>query len=134
MARARKPLLVPVRRDGGIMHDTDYCRGAGSWEEFDRINAEQMEKNGHTRWGAEYVMQEVEPFEASLRVKTSYHVRSSVHVVLVDREGREYPMFLGDLVPLLGSANVVDGWIEPMTYETCKRSTRWYGIRPVKVA
>jgi hypothetical protein len=132
MARARKPLLVPVSlAGGGIMHDTLCARGAESIEDAAHIDNACFDQSGHMRWGADYVMAEVKPFRASLRVIKYYHYKSSVHVELMDVDGVRYPMFLGDLVPMLETANVVNGWIEARTYEPCKRSTA-YGIRPVK--
>lgn len=134
MARAPKPLLVPVPlARGGIMHDTMCARGAESIEAAAHIDNECFDKTGHMRWGADYVMQEVAPFEAELRVVKYYHYKSSVHFELVDREGRRWPMFGSDLTELLSTANVTDGWVEARTYEPCKKSTA-YGIRPVKVA
>lgn len=131
MAKAKK-LLVPVSlRRGGILHDTDYCRGAADRADAARIDAEQMEKNGHTRWGAEYVWEEVAPFTTRLRVVSTGHKNS--HVLLVDAEGRSWPMFTTDYVALMSTANVVDGWIAPTEYETCKKGARAYGIR-AKVA
>lgn len=130
---ARKPLLVPVTRSGSILHDTDCARGAASWEEADRINAELIEKVGDARWGVNYVMSEVQPFRASLRVVKHYHYKSSVHVELADRAGRTYPMFLGDLVPMLSATDMEGGWMPERTYEACKRSTA-FGIRPVQEA
>ena len=131
MPRARRPLMVPVRLTGGIMHDTDCARGAESVEHAAHIDNECFDSTGHMRWGADYVMTEVPPFRAMLRVLKYYHYKSSVHVELIDREGNHYPMFLGDLVPLLTRANMTDGWLPMMTYEPCKRSTA-YGIRPVQ--
>lgn len=132
MPRAKRPLLVPViLAGGGIMHDTMCARGAESIEAAAHIDNECYDKAGHMRWGADYIMAEVKPFRASLRVVKYYHYKSSVHVELVDREGRTWPMFLGDLVPLLTRANMTDGWLPEMTYEPCKRSTA-YGIRPVQ--
>lgn len=131
MARAPKPLLVPVRLTGGIMHDTDCARGAESIEDAAYIDAECLAKSGHMRWGADYVMTEVKPFAARLRVIKYYHYKSSVHVEVMDWDGNAYPMFLGDLVPLLADANMDNGWIDTRMYEVCKKSTA-YGIRPVK--
>jgi hypothetical protein len=129
MARAHKPLLVPVRLTGGIMHDTDYARGAESVEHAAYIDAECLAKSGHMRWGADYVMTEVEPFAARLRVYQVGH--KSAYVLLMDTEGRSYPMFLSDYVALMARAHVVDGLIEVRYYETCKKGSA-YGIRPVK--
>lgn len=123
-----KPLLVPVRLTGGIMHDTDCARGAESIEDAAHIDNECFDKTGHLRWGADYIMAEVPPFRASLRVVTHYHYRSSVYVELVDPMGDRYPMFLGDYVALMSTADVAGGWIEPLVYETCKKG-KAYGIR-----
>lgn len=128
---ARKPLLVPVSLTGGILHDTQCARGAESIEDAAHIDNECFDKTGHMRWGADYIMAEVEPFRAELRVIKYYHYKSSVHVVLEDRQGHQYPMFVGDLVELLSQATVTEGWIEARTYEACKKSTA-YGIRLAK--
>jgi hypothetical protein len=126
----KKPLLVPVRlAGGGIMHDTDYARGAESVEAAAYIDAECLANSGHMRWGADYVMQEVAPFYASLRV---YQVgNKSSYVLLMDPTGASWPMFLSDYVAMMSTASVTEGDIEPMKYETCKKGSA-YGIRPVK--
>jgi hypothetical protein len=131
MARTPKPLLVPVSLIGGIMHDTDYARGAESVEHAAYIDAECLAKSGHMRWGADYVMAEVEPFEASLRVVQVGN--KSSYVWLMDTDGVRYPMFLTDYVALAGKATVIAGWIRLRKYETCKKGSA-YGIRPVKEA
>lgn len=125
----KKPLLVPVRLTGGIMHDTDYARGAESIEAAAHIDNECFDKTGHMRWGADYIMAEVEPFAARLCV-TSADPKSK-YVNLMDEAGVSYPMFLGDYVALMSTSNVRYGWIESRTYETCKKGSA-YGIRPVK--
>jgi hypothetical protein len=38
----KAPLLVPVPLKGGVMHDTDCARGAGSREEAAQINAKLL--------------------------------------------------------------------------------------------
>jgi hypothetical protein len=133
----KKPLLVPVILTGGIMHDTDYTRGAESREEAERINAELraqgLDDYGHDRalkYGATYVMEAVEPFEARLRVVSADFKCSYVN--LVDEAGNGYPMFTTDYVALMSTATVTEGLIESRTYETCKKGARAYGIRPVK--
>ena len=126
---AKKPLLVPVSLTGGIMHDTDYARGAESVEAAAHIDNECFDKTGHMRWGADYIMAEVEPFEAALRVVSADP--KSKYVNLMDEVGVSYPMFLGDYVTLMAGATVIQGRIEPMTYETVKKGSA-YGIRPVK--
>jgi hypothetical protein len=73
-------------------------------------------------------MEPVEPFTARLKV---LGVDSkNAYVWLIDLDGLRYPMFTHDLVALLSTANVVDGWIEEVTYEVCKKGARAYGIRP----
>jgi hypothetical protein len=132
MARTPKPLLVPVRlAGGGIMHDTDYARGAESVEHAAHIDNECLAKSGHMRWGADYIMAEVEPFPAYLRVLRVGH--KSAYVELMDTEGRAYPMFLTDYVALMATASATDGLIDERMYETCKKGSA-YGIRPVKEA
>ena len=125
----KKPLLVPVPLTGGIMHDTDYARGAESIEHAAHIDNECFDKTGHMRWGADYVMAEVEPFEAELRVVEAGY--KGAFVWLMDTEGDRYPMFLTDYVKLASKATVYAGWIRPRTYEPCKKGARAYGIRPV---
>lgn len=127
-----KELLVPVPlKRNGIMHDTQCARGAIDREDAARIDAECLARNGHTRWGADYVMEAVPPFEASLRVvRPAYQNR---YVELESLAGATYPMFLIDYVAMMSHATVIGGWIEPATYETCKKG-QTYGIRPVKLA
>ena len=126
----RKPLLVPVPLTGGIMHDTDYARGAESIEAAAHIDNDCFDKTGHMRWGADYVMMEVAPFVAALRlVEAGY---KGAFVWLIDTEGNRYPMFLTDYVSLMSHATVIAGWIRARTYEVCKKGARYYGIRPVK--
>lgn len=129
--KARK-LLVPVRLTGGILHDTDYARGAESVEHAAHIDNDCYDKTGHMRGGADYVMAEVPAFVTRMRVVETGH--KTAYVWLVDEEMlHRWPMFVTDYVALMnGPVNVTDGWIEPMTYETCKKGTRAYGIRPVK--
>ena len=127
---AKKPFLVPVSlSDHGILHDTDYARGASSIEEAAHIDNECFDKNGHMRWGADYIMQEVKPFTTQLKtvragIKASY-------VELIAPDGRRFPMFVTDYIALMSQANVVDGWIEPLEYEPTKKGARYYGIRLV---
>jgi hypothetical protein len=124
-----KELLVPVPlKRQGVMHDTMYARGAADREDAARIDAEQMAKNGHTRWGADYVMEAVPSFVATLRVVRAGHKNG--YVELVSTDGATYPMFLSDYVGLMAHAMVTDGWIAARRYETCKKSNA-YGIRPV---
>lgn len=125
-----KSRAVPVRLTGGIMHDTDYARGAESVEHAAHIDNDRFDNSGHMRWGADYVMAEVAPFKATLRVYRVGHKNG--YVELVDTEGRSYPMFLTDYVALMASASVTDGLIDERLYETCKKGARYYGIRPVK--
>lgn len=113
------------------MHDTDYARGAESIEDAAYIDNECFDKNGDMRWGADYVMQEVKPFTARLRVVDVGHKTS--YVWLADEAGRRYPMFLSDYVPLMTRAHVVDGLIEVRKYEPCKKTSA-YGIRPAKTS
>lgn len=129
MPRARKPLLVPVSLTGGIFHDTDCARGAESVEHAAHIDNECFDKTGHMRWGADYIMTEVEPFEAALRVVSADS--KGAYVNLVDEVGNHYPMFLTDYVALMSTASVMQGRVEPTMYETCKKGARAYGIRPV---
>lgn len=126
----KKPLLVPVRLTGGIMHDTDCARGAESIEHAAHIDNECFDKTGHMRWGADYVMTEVKPFAARLRVTEAGH--KNAFVWLIDEEANLYPMFITDYVALMARANVLDGWVDTTRYETCSKSGRAYGIRPVK--
>jgi hypothetical protein len=127
-----KQLLVPVRFKGagagGILHDTDYARGATDRAEAQRINDELTREHGDARWGVDYVMEPVEPFRAELRVVEHYKAGSSAYLMLVDREGRRWPMFLGDYVDIAATATVEHGWIEPLVYEVCKKG-KAYGIK-----
>jgi hypothetical protein len=127
MAKPQK-LLVPVRLTGGILHDTDYARGAESVEDAAHIDNDCFDRTGHMRWGAEYVRAEVPAFTTRLRVVETGH--KSAYVWLVDEDmGHRWPMFTSDYVALMTRATVTDGWIEPTTYETCKKGARAYGIR-----
>lgn len=134
----KAPLKVPVRIDKdtgiekGIMHDTDYARGASTRDELAAINAEQRATVGHHRWGAEYVMEEFEPFTDLLRFVSYYHHRSSAYLTFEDTKGRTFPVFLTDLPDILGGADMLNGWLVPAKYEACKRGARSYGIRKVK--
>lgn len=126
-----KTLLVPVSlARGGVMHDTDYARGAEDIMHAAQIDNECFDKTGHMRWGADYIMQEVAPFPAVLRVVSADSKGS--YVILVDDAGHQYPMFITDYVAMMRMATVGGGWIEMTTYETCKKGARAYGIRPVK--
>lgn len=121
-------LLVPVDlKHGGILHDTDCARGADDRADAERIDAECMSKHGHTLWGADYVMEAVEPFRATLRVVEAGHKNG--YVWLGDVSGVFWPMFMTDYVALMSRASVHSGWIEHHTYETCKKGARAYGIR-----
>lgn len=134
--KTKPAIKVPVHLvdgvDKGILHDTDYARGAGSREEAAAINAEQDAKLGHHRWGAEYVMETVEPFTVALRLVQTYHRKSSAYVEFEDPEGKFYPVFLTDLVDIIGDGDMAGGWIGPATYVAYKRGARSYGIRKVK--
>lgn len=131
-----KTLLVPVDIwDGGILHDTDYHRGADSREEAKAINDELTARGpdsyGHDqgrKFGVSYVMEEVKPFVARLRVIRHERHRSATYVIVADEQGSAYPMFIPDLVDLLARAYVSDGLIEARRYEACKKGTA-YGIR-----
>lgn len=129
----KSTLKVPVSvNHGGILHDTDYARGAESREEAAAINAEMEAERGHHRWGAEYVMETVEPFTEPLRLVDMYHHKSAAYATFETPDGRQYPMFLTDLAVILCHGDMKDGWLEPATYEVCKRGARSYGIRKVK--
>lgn len=131
--KTKAPIKVPVSlRNGGILHSTDYARGADSRDEAEAINAQMDDEHGHHRWGAEYVFEEVKPFTTSLRLVDTYHSKSSAYVTFEAPMGEQYPVFMTDLSEILSHANMVDGWLEPATYEVTKRGVRSYGIRKVK--
>jgi hypothetical protein len=133
--RTKAPLLVPVRfkgqGKGGMLHDTDYARGATDRDEAQRINDELIREHGDARWGVDYVMEPVEPFTSMLAISSHQKHRSAVYVELVDEQGRRWPMFFADFVALTMAAKIVNGVIEERTYEVCKKGSA-YGIRPVK--
>lgn len=132
MSKTKTALKVPVSlRDGSIMHNTNYARGAKDREEAAQINAEEDAKHGHHRWGAEYVRESVEPFTVALRYVKAYHHRSSAYVEFADPDGKTYPVFLTDLADVFDGAFMTSGWLSVATYETCKRGSA-YGIRRVK--
>jgi hypothetical protein len=123
---------VPMQKPGsGILHDTNYAKGAISRDEAARQWADDYAKSGHNRWSVEYVMEEVEPFVASLRFKKMYRSGHSSYTVWEDRKGGEWPIMLADLADLLGHVDLANGWTEVHTWEVCKRGTA-YGIRMVK--
>lgn len=131
-------LKVPVRlKDDSIMHDTDYQRGVDSRDEAADINAELDARDGDHRFGVTYVMEEVRPFYASLRLVEIYRSGSgsAVYAYFEDVSdgagGARYPMFLTDLADFLGSANMTDGVAEHAQFEACKRG-KAYGIRKVQ--
>jgi hypothetical protein len=129
----KKPVKVPVSlKDGGLFHDTDYMRGAEDREDAARINAQMDLEQGHHRWGPAYVMEEMEPFTAPLKLVgiTRSRSASAVYATFKTPEGVQFPMFLTDLEALLQDADVEDGWFESGTYEAYKRG-RAYGIRRV---
>lgn len=113
------------------MHDTDYCRGATSVAELKKQWDDDTQKVGHNRWSAEYVMEVVPPFTARVHVIGSTKYRSAVFFTVEDDNGDHWPMFLVDMTEMLRDANMVNGWTEPLTFETCKRGTA-YGIRVMK--
>lgn len=131
MPAKKTPLRVPVSFSGGILHDTDYGRGADTLEEMLADRAEAERKLGHARWAASYYWDEVEPFEASVKVTGHQRHRTAAYFTFVDRQGHQFTMFLVDAAEFFGSANLTDGWSEVCTFEPCKRGTA-YGIRRVK--
>lgn len=125
-------LKVPViYQRGGMLHDTNYARGAQSRQEAAQNWADDMAKHGHNRWSVNYVMEVLPNFRARMRVTGYYKNRSAANMVVTDEQGQKWPMFLGDLAELLESANMENGWIEENEYEAIKRGTA-YGIRKVK--
>jgi hypothetical protein len=137
-----KQLLVPVRykrivndelvqQPGGMLHDTQYARGATSRAEAADNWADDFMKLGHNCWSVEYVWEHVPNFIASLHLIDYYKHGSSSYLRFIDQDGNRWPMFLGDAVELLTEANMTDGWIEGHEYEVIKRGSA-YGIRKVK--
>jgi hypothetical protein len=129
MKRTPKPLLVPVplsNRGRGLMNNTNCGRGAKDVEDAAHIDNECFDKTGHMRWGADYIMSEVKPFQASLKVVSIQHPSG---VLLVDRAGVTWPMFLIDYVTMMFGADVRAGWTEPYWFEVCKKGARAYGIK-----
>lgn len=135
-------LLVPVRvkrvangelelvKCAGMLHDTNYARGAMSHDEAARQWAEDYQKNGHNRWSVEYVMQVVPRFLASLRLVDNYKSGNSAYLIFKDHRGNLWPMFLKDAVEFFSRANLTDGWAEVLPFETIKRGNA-YAIRMV---
>jgi hypothetical protein len=137
-----KQLLVPVKykrivndelvqRPGGMLHDTNYARGASSRAEAAAQWAADFLKVGHNRWSVAYVMEVVNPFRARLRVTGYTKSGSSAYLEFQDVYGQSWPMFLKDATELLATATMKDGWIQQYEYETVKRGTA-YGIRKVR--
>jgi hypothetical protein len=116
---------------GGMLHDTNYSRGADSYAQAAQNWADDLAKHGHNRWSVEYVMDVVNPFRARLRVTGYYKSGSSAYLAFVDELGQEWPMFLKDAAELLSMASMDNGLIEEFEYETIKRGTA-YGIRKVQ--
>ena len=137
-----KQLLVPVLvkrvvngelelvRCAGMLHDTNYARGAISHDEAARQWAEDYQKNGHNRWSVEYVMDVIPPFNAMLRLVQNYKSGNSAYLIFEDQDGNRWPMFLKDAVEFLTRANLTLGWSEVATFETIKRGNA-YAIRMV---
>ena len=117
-------------RCAGILHDTNYARGAISHDEAARDWAADYAKVGHNRWSAEYVMDVVNPFRTQLRLLDHYKHGNSAYFTFEDTNGNRWPMFMGDAVALLRRANLTDGWTEPAMFEPIKRGTA-YAIRMV---
>lgn len=123
---------VPVAYPGpGILHKTDYAKGAISWEAAEQDHAEAMAKLGHTRWAAAYYMGEVQPFTASLRLVDSWRHASSVYFTFEDENGVRWPMLFGDAAEFFKHATMVGGRSASYTFEVVKRGQS-YGIRRVQ--
>lgn len=123
---------VPVRyKDGSVLHDTDYMRGAPTREDVERDRAEMQKTHGSTTYAASYYWDEVKPFCASLQFKGISRSGHSVYSVWTAREGVSYPMLVTDLDNFLQHATLNDGWTEPLKWETVKRGTV-FGIRRAK--
>lgn len=125
-----KELLVPVRFDGGMLHDTDYHKGAIDLQALLNDRAEQMYLHGHTKWAATYYMAVIPEFQAQLRLVGHYKNGNSAYLIFEDQTGSTWPMFLGDAVTFLGHADLSQGFSRVTTFETIKRG-KAYAIRMV---
>jgi hypothetical protein len=120
-----------LQMPGGMLHDTNYTRGADSYSQAAQWWADDMTKVGHNRWSVDYVMDVVNPFRARLQLTGYCKSGSRAYMEFSDELGQKWPMFLKDATKLLSSASMDNGLIEEFEYETIKRGTA-YGIRKVK--
>lgn len=83
---------------------------------------------GHTKWDSNV------RFEAHMEVTGMYSGRSAKGACVIDKNtGKEYHMFMTDLIKALRALTVDKGVFPVMEWEACKRGMN-YGIRPVLTA
>lgn len=106
---------IPVDADGNMQ---SYPERSYGWE---------SDGNGHRRFVArDPRLQELPPFEATMRVVGMETGRSAKRLILEDQAtGKKYRMFVADIVNQLKGVDLVGTW------EPCKRGQN-YGIRKVK--
>lgn len=78
-------------------------------------------------FGEAVVWKPIEPFDASLKLIGAERGRSAAHFIWEDNEGREYPMFLTDMIALLQQNVVEYGWCCNATWTIKKRGSN-FGI------
>jgi len=83
---------------------------------------------GNVRWDTNV------RFEAHMEVTGMYSGRSAKGACVTDKNtGKEYHMFMTDLIKALRALTVDKGVFPVMEWEACKRGMN-YGIRPVLTA
>lgn len=138
MARSREPILFPVViKTGGILHDTDYHRGASSREEAAQIDAALDDYGRAHDYGADYVMEEVKPFRARLRfLGVAYGKGKHWDWANADNPAQHFPMLPKDASEFLTSANLTNGVTDEILWQPIRKGAGYmrysYGIKEVK--
>lgn len=118
------PMMAGGRKGTGMLHSTDYARGANSRAEADAINAEIDNMN----YWVDYIWTDIGQFHASLRFtefERAYKGKIACAWFIDDANGDRWPMFMSDLEDYI--RNGADG---NSMYEPVKRG-RVYGIRQI---
>ena len=85
----------------------------GNWSHYPNLNCD-------------YVL--IEPFYAELYIAHMNSGRSAKWLTMTDAAGKEYPMFVADLVKFIQKGNVTNGCLKGK-WTACKRGQN-YGIQP----
>jgi hypothetical protein len=114
---ARKPTYkVPFTENGSIMH---YAQDRQRWP-------------GYTDYYTPFEWKDPHEFPAVLTLDHSISGRSAKYVIWKAADGREFPMFVADLVEMIKTATIDQGSVSAFWY-TAKRGAN-YGVRFVRNA